>query len=225
MFLLPIIIFTQMLLSSTYSSKKKFPKKITNNKTCAVFAHPDDELNILGLLGNKPIDIYYLTKGESGFRHASYYGNDTNEIKKIIKDIRLKETEKLSNKFNFTYTFFDFPDINNQTKTQWNQQALHFVINNITKNYDTVYAIGALKREHHQHIQIANVLNSICPDKVIYGNWYMNSLNEIKNELPGVNFIDYKYDKVELSLFISILKSQGTLKEAINCNGFVTYKK
>ncbi len=44
-----------------------------NKRVCAIFAHPDDELNILSILGDLNIDIHYLTKGEAGWRYSDYY--------------------------------------------------------------------------------------------------------------------------------------------------------
>ena len=201
----------------------------TDTTSCAIFAHPDDELNILPLLSKTKFNIFYLTKGEMGYRYSDYYG-DTNHTKKNIVEIRERETELLSKRFNFNYEMYNLPDIPNDAadKRHWDSLEVDDIHKNIISKYDTIYVIGVLKREHHQHTQIANNLSNVTDKVIIHCNWYFNKdLTSIKKEITemgGYNINTHKYSKDDLRDFIDTLKSQGTMSGAIDCDGIITYQ-
>ena len=190
-----------------------------NKRVCAIFAHPDDELNILSILGDLNIDIHYLTKGEAGWRYSDYYG-DPLDVRNNIISLREEETKSMSEYFNFKYLFYDFEDINNQTKTAWDINKLDKTIKEISGKYDIIYTIGLLEREHHQHKQICESLMRIAPEKVIYGNYWINSPNELGIE----KYKSYIIKRNDLENFIDILKSQGTMRNAIEVTGNIIWK-
>jgi len=59
----------------------------------------------------------------------------------------------------------------------------------------------------------------ICPDKVRYGNYWINS----PNELGVKKYKSYIIERQDLTTFISILKSQGTMKNAIEVTGNIIW--
>ena len=193
-----------------------------NDKVCAIFAHPDDELNMLGELRKYDnLNVYYLTCGEEGWRHSGYYG-DINVVKNKIKGIRKKETKRIANHFGFKYRIMDLPDINNDTKTPWDSVKLYSIVKKLGAQYDKIYVIGNLEREHHQHKQIADVVTELYPNKVVYCNYVYKSESEVSSV---INYKLTKYNKEDLDFFVNTLKSQGTMKDAIDCIGYITYVK
>ena len=177
----------------------------TELKRCAILAHPDDELNILGEFKKYKIDVFYLTKGEDGYSYSFYYKKvDNNKIKKI----RFKEAKKISKYFKFSFKMYNLPDIKDSKKVDWDTNEFNNIMLKITKKYDLVYAIGDMEREHHQHRQIAKWLikNKI---NTIFGNYsFIDNGNTIK------------YDKHDLYFYVYTLKSQGTLLKAIDLYGY-----
>jgi LmbE family N-acetylglucosaminyl deacetylase len=192
---------------------------IKSKRVCAIFAHPDDELNIMAILKKQKIDkIFYLTPGQAGWRYSDYYGKPE-EVRPNIVEIRKKETEEMSKYFEFKYEILNFEDINNQLKTPWDKSELNSTIQKLSSDYDIVYTIGLLDREHHQHKQICNSLMEICPEKVRYGNYWIN----VPSELGVKNYKSHIIERKDLTTFIDILKSQGTMKGAVEVTGNIIW--
>jgi LmbE family N-acetylglucosaminyl deacetylase len=191
---------------------------LKSKRVCAIFAHPDDELNIMSILKQEKIDIFYLTPGQAGWRYSDYYGIPE-EVKPNIVEIRKKEPQEMANYFGFKYEILNFEDINNQLKTPWNKSELDSTIQRLSSNYDIVYTIGLLDREHHQHKQICNSLMEICPEKVRYGNYWVNN----PSELGVKNYKSHIIERIDLTTFIDILKSQGTMRGAVEVTGNIIW--
>jgi len=198
--------------------KKEFlAEALKPEKKCAIFAHPDDEFNILTVLDNS-FDVFYLTAGEGGWRHSHYYGNPE-DVKKDIIRIRRSEASDISKYFGFNHRFFNFPDVNRESSVEWDENRLEKIIQDISGDYDKVYTIGPIGREHHQHMQIALALKEICPEKVVYGNWYRETPSE-----TGIDkYEDCPFVKKDLEFFVNALKSQGTMQGTIDFKGHILW--
>lgn len=201
----------------TDKMKQSWESKVEAKRKCAIFAHPDDEFNILTVLDSS-IDVFYLTAGEEGWRHSHEYGNPE-DVKKDIVSIRRKEAKDISKYFGFKHSIFNFPDVNNQSQVEWDNNRVKTLIENISNDYDEVYTIGPIGREHHQHMQIALMLKEICPEKTVYGNWYRVSPSE-----TGItDYKDCPFVEKDLHFFVDALKSQGTMKGTRDFKGHILW--